>query len=82
MKFLTSEEARTLAARTLGSDGRPIIPIPGSDLRASYSGITLNRATNTFDGRSVGNAGLPVLQAQADGTVIPVDGGFSVFSGV
>jgi len=30
------------------------------------------RATNTFDGRSVGNAGIPVLQVQADGSVIPV----------
>jgi cytochrome c peroxidase len=31
------------------------------------------RAANTFDGRSVGNAGLPVLQAQPDGTVLPVN---------
>jgi cytochrome c peroxidase len=30
------------------------------------------RATNTFDGRTVGNAGVPVLQVQADGSVIPV----------
>ncbi|MSR61938.1 MAG: hypothetical protein EXS08_05790 [Planctomycetes bacterium] len=30
------------------------------------------RAANTFDGRTVGNAGVPVLQVQADGSVIPV----------
>jgi cytochrome c peroxidase len=30
------------------------------------------RAANTFDGRTVGNAGVPVLQAQPDGSVLAV----------
>jgi cytochrome c peroxidase len=30
------------------------------------------RAANTFDGRTVGNAGVPVLQVQPDGSVVPV----------
>lgn len=30
------------------------------------------RAANTFDGRTVGNAGVPVLAVQLDGSVIPV----------
>ena len=33
MKFLTNEEARTRAARTLGANGHPVLPIPGCELR-------------------------------------------------